>query len=163
MSKIKIKNFGPIKNGFEENGGFIDIRKVTIFIGNQGTGKSSIAKLISVMSWLEKALYIGELTEKYATNYNRFVNNYCNYHNLTNYFLADTEIEYKGTIYNISFNKRKLNISSAIDGDKAKYVVPKIMYVPAERKFLSAVKQPEKLKGLPQSLYDFWIDLPDGV
>ena len=159
MSKIKIKNFGPIKNGFEENGGFIDIRKVTIFIGNQGTGKSSIAKLISVMSWLEKALYIGELTEKYATNYNRFVNNYCNYHNLTNYFLADTEIEYKGTIYNISFNKRKLNISSAIDGDKAKYVVPKIMYVPAERNFLSAVKQPEKLKGLPQSLYDFWIEL----
>jgi predicted ATPase len=159
MSRIKIKNFGPIKNGFEENDGFIDIRKITIFIGNQGTGKSSIAKLISVMSWLEKALYIGELTEKDATNYNRFVNNYCNYHNLKNYFLPDTEIEYRGTIYNINFSNRKLNISSAIDGDEAKYVVPKIMYVPAERNFLSAVKQPEKLKGLPQSLYDFWIEL----
>ena len=159
MSKIKIKNFGPIKNGFEENDGFIDIRKVTIFIGNQGTGKSSVAKLISVMVWLEKALYVGELTKKDATNYNRFVNNYCNYHNLKNYFLPDTEIEYRGTIYNINFNNRKLNISSAIDGDEAKYVVPKIMYVPAERNFLSAVKQPEKLKGLPQSLYDFWIEL----
>ena len=69
MSKIRIKNFGPIKNGFEGDDGFIDIRKATIFIGNQGTGKSSVAKLISVMSWLEKALYIGELTEKYATSY----------------------------------------------------------------------------------------------
>ena len=111
------------------------------------------------MVWLEKALYVGELTKKDATNYNRFVNNYCNYHNLKNYFLPDTEIEYRGTIYNINFNNRKLNISSAIDGDEAKYVVPKIMYVPAERNFLSAVKQPEKLKGLPQSLYDFWIEL----
>ena len=93
------------------------------------------------------------------TSYNRFVNNYCNYHNLKNYFLTDTEIDYKGTVYNISFNKGKLNISTATDGEEAKYVVPKIMYVPAERNFLSAVKQPEKLKGLPQSLYDFWIEL----
>lgn len=161
MSKIKIKNFGPIKNGFDENNGFIDLRKVTIFIGNQGTGKSSIAKLIAVMSWLEKSLYIGELTEKYITNYNRFVNNYCNYHNLKNYFLADTEIEYRGTVYNISFNKEKLNISPVIDERAAKYVVPKIMYVPAERNFLSAVKQKkiEGLKGLPKSLSDFWIEL----
>jgi predicted ATPase len=159
MSRIRIKNFGPIKNGFDKNDGFIDLRQVTIFIGNQGSGKSSVAKLISIMSWLEKTLYIGELTEKDATNRNRFVNNYCNYHNLKDYFLEDTEIDYNGTIYNINFNNRKLNISSAIDGGEAKYVVPKIMYVPAERNFLSAVKQPEKLKGLPQSLYDFWIEL----
>ena len=159
MSKIKIKNFGPIKNGFEGDDGFIDIRKVTIFIGNQGTGKSSVAKLISVMSWLEKALYIGELTEKYATSYNRFVEKYCNYHNLKNYFLPDTEIEYKGRIYNIKFNKRKLNISPVISDGETKYVVPKIMYVPAERNFLSVVKYPEKQKDLPQSLSDFWIEL----
>ena len=54
MSQIKVKNFGPIKSGFAENYGFIDIRKITVFIGNQGTGKSSIAKLISTLSWLEK-------------------------------------------------------------------------------------------------------------
>ncbi|WRH68347.1 MAG: AAA family ATPase [Planktothrix sp. GU0601_MAG3] len=47
MSQIKVKNFGPIKSGFTDNDNFIDIRKITIFIGNQGTGKSSIAKLIS--------------------------------------------------------------------------------------------------------------------
>jgi predicted ATPase len=73
MSQIKVKNFGPIKVGLVENDGFIDVRKVTIFIGNQGTGKSSIAKLISTLSWLEKALYRGDLEEKYVTKYNRFV------------------------------------------------------------------------------------------
>jgi len=159
MSKIKIKNFGPIKNGFEGDDGFIDIRKATIFIGNQGTGKSSVAKLISVMSWLEKSLYIGDLKEKDATSHNRFVTIYCNYHNLKNYFLPDTEIEYKGKIYNINFNKGKLNISSVISEGETKYVVPKIMYVPAERNCLSVLKYPEKVKDLPKSLYDFWIEL----
>lgn len=35
MSKIKIKNFGPIRSGFinEYYSDFIDINKVTLFIG----------------------------------------------------------------------------------------------------------------------------------
>jgi predicted ATPase len=157
MSKIKVKNFGPIKTGFEEDNGFIDIRKATIFIGNQGTGKSSIAKLISTLIWLEKALYRGEVTEKYATSYSRFTNTYCNYQNLKNYFLPETEIEYEGKVYNIRYKENKLSIDT-VDNTK-NYVVPKIMYVPAERNFLSAVTQPEKLKGLPQSLYTFLEEL----
>ena len=157
MTKIKVKNFGPIKTGFEEDNGFIDIRKATIFIGNQGTGKSSIAKLISTLIWLEKALYRGEVTEKYATSYSRFTNTYCNYQNLKNYFLPETEIEYEGKVYNIRYKENKLSIDT-VDNTK-NYVVPKIMYVPAERNFLSAVTQPEKLKGLPQSLYTFLEEL----
>ena len=53
MSKIKIKNFGPIKEGCLENDGWIEIKKVTVFIGNQGSGKSTIAKLISTFTWIE--------------------------------------------------------------------------------------------------------------
>ena len=168
MSQIKIKNFGPIKEGFVENGGFMDIRKVSVFIGNQGTGKSCIAKLVSTFSWLEKALYIGNLEEKDVTNYNRFVNRYCGYHNLKNYFSSDTILTYKGSAYIFYFRGEKLTIRntrevlfqlSFFDPEREKYVVPKIMYVPAERNFFSVVRQPEKLKGLPQSLYDFWEEL----
>lgn len=158
MSYIKVRNFGPIKSGFAENDGFLDIRKITVFIGNQGTGKSSIAKLISTLSWLEKALYRGEVTDNYVTNYNRFINKYCNYQNLKNYFLPETEIEYKGNAYSISFIGDKLTVLT-IDSEKDKYIVPKIMYVPAERNFLSAVRRPEKIKGLSESLYTFWEEL----
>jgi hypothetical protein len=52
MSQIKVKYFGLIKSGFIQNSGFMDIHKITVFIGNQGTGKSSIAKLISTLSIL---------------------------------------------------------------------------------------------------------------
>ena len=95
MSQIKIKNFGPIKSGFDKNNGFMDIRKVTTLIGNQGTGKSSVAKLFSTLSWLEKSLYREELTEKQITEANNFQNKYCAYQGLSNYFLKQTEISYK--------------------------------------------------------------------
>jgi predicted ATPase len=44
MSRIKIKNFGPIIDGNQTNDGWIDIKKVTLFIGNQGSGKSTDCK-----------------------------------------------------------------------------------------------------------------------
>lgn len=42
MSRIRIKNFGPIKKGCEDNDGWIDIKKVTAFIGNQESGNPTL-------------------------------------------------------------------------------------------------------------------------
>jgi predicted ATPase len=164
MGKIRIKHFGPIQSGLENNNGWLEIPKITLFIGNQGTGKSSIAKLISTMMWLEKSLYRGELTEKEVTSYNRFVNHYCAYQNIKNYFDKNgaTEIEYDGTLYHIQFINNKLSIQFKNNSiSEHQYVVPKIMYVPAERNFLSAVKwrNLEKMKELPQALFAFLEEL----
>ena len=37
MSRIKIKNFGPLKETASVTDGWIDIKKVTVFTGNQGS------------------------------------------------------------------------------------------------------------------------------
>ncbi|KKX47650.1 AAA family ATPase [Sphingobacterium sp. IITKGP-BTPF85] len=155
MNKIRVKNFGPIQNGIENNG-FLDINKITIFIGNEGSGKECMAKLISTMSWLEKTLFRGEIKESYVTSYNRFVKEYCNYQNLANYFSDDTEIDFVGEVYDMKFREGKLTLSAK---NAESYKVPKIMYVPAERNFLSAVENPDKLKGLPKSLSKFWEEM----
>ena len=157
MSKLKVENFGPITTGFTEDDGFMDFRKVTVFIGNQGTGKSSVAKLFSTCSWLEKALFQGRMTPRYVTTYKRFVNQYCAYQNLKNYFRPETVVEYQGNAYKLTYRNEKLSVEPL--AAPAAYRVPQIMYVPAERNFLSAVDEPDKLKGLPQSLLTFWEEL----
>lgn len=86
MSRIRIKNFGPIKEGFSSNDGWIDIKKVTVFIGNQGAGKSTVAKLISTFTWIEKALVRGDYNKKWFERKNKLKNQYLNYHRLENYF-----------------------------------------------------------------------------
>lgn len=157
MSELRVENFGPITTGYAPNGGFMDFRKVTVLIGNQGTGKSSVAKLYSTMSWLEKALFQGRVSDKEVTLYNRFVKQYCAYQNLKSYFRPETVVEYRGSAYHLSYQDEKLTVKR-VAGPIA-YPVPQIMYVPAERNFLSAVDEPDKLKGLPQPLLTFWEEL----
>jgi predicted ATPase len=152
MSKIKVHNFGPIKAGYEADGGWIDVKKVTVFIGNQGSGKSTLAKLISTFTWMEKALVRGDVKAKDFEIYNRFRKKHCAYQNIHNYFRTDTIIEFSGTAYSFSYQNSNFKVRQ---NKNNKYLVPKVMYVPAERNFVSAVAQPEKLRYLPQTLYTF--------
>jgi predicted ATPase len=158
MSRIRIKNFGPIKDGYNSNGGWIDIKKVTVFIGNQGSGKSTVAKLISTFKWIEKALVRGDYNKKWFERKNKLKNQYLNYHRLENYFktnsdgVDDTVIEYEGEAYSIKYENGSLNINEIISEN---YVLPQIMYVPAERNFISYVKTPKELKLSSDSLKEF--------
>jgi len=151
MSKIRIKNFGPIKEGYVENDGWFDVKKVTVFIGNQGSGKSTIAKLISTMTWIEKALVRGDFKEKDLTVNSRFIK-HCSYQNIHNYFKDNTKIEYKGKAYSIRYEMKNVHVYKNSDNG---YSFPKIMYVPSERNFVSSVKNVRNLKGLPSTLYTF--------
>jgi predicted ATPase len=157
MSQIKIKNFGPIKEGILENDGWIDIKKVTIFIGNQGTGKSTIAKLISTFTWIEKALTRGDYDERWFTRKNKLRNQYLPYHRIENYLskfdgLNATEIEYRGDSYHIKYENGALIINKATSKP---YPLPQIMYVPAERNFIANVRTPKALKLTSDSLVEF--------
>ncbi|NCU05225.1 MAG: ATP-binding protein [Chitinophagaceae bacterium] len=149
MSRIKIKNFGPIKEGFGDE--WIEIKKVTLFIGNQGSGKSTAAKLFSTLSWIEKAMVKGQLKQDGLSSYNRFLK-HLKYQRIDNYIKNNTEIEYQGRAYSFRFINGTFYAQKAIDNG---YILPKIMYVSAERNFLSVVDRPEKLKNLPSTLFTF--------
>lgn len=156
MSKIKIKNFGPVKDGYPDSDGWIDIKKVTVFIGNQGSGKSTVAKLISTFTWIEKALVRGDYNKKWFERKNKLKNQYLNYHRLENYFkingIDHSVIEYMGDAFNIHYRNGSLSIDEATN---KVYPLPQIMYVPAERNFIAYVKTPKELKLSSDSLKEF--------
>jgi energy-coupling factor transporter ATP-binding protein EcfA2 len=150
ISRVKVKNFGPIKDGSLENEGWIELKKVTLFIGNQGSGKSTIAKLISTLTWIEKALVRGDFSEKNLTD--KIFKKHFAYQNIGDYFKDNTIIEYEGKAFQISF---KNNIIKIKKNEKNGYSFPKIMYVPSERNFVCSVRNVRTLKGLPSTLYTF--------
>lgn len=156
MSKIRIKNFGPIRKGLKENDGWINISKTTVFIGNQGSGKSTIAKLISSLSWIEKALFRGDYKKEWFEKEGRLKDYFLKYHRLENYFeeglFNETSIEYKGKAFDIIYNRGVLKIAKVLN---ATYCLPQIMYVPAERNFIAYVKTPKELKLSSDSLKEF--------
>jgi len=104
---LEIKNFGPIKNIS------LELKKTSVFIGPQGSGKSTIAKLISIFRDY-KFLY-----NENETNYNKFFDNY----NIGNYFIkssnpierdSETYIEYKNPQYKIVYRKGEFSIEKKI-------------------------------------------------
>jgi predicted ATPase len=157
ISKIRVKNFGPIKDGYTKEGGWLDIKKVTTFIGNQGSGKSTVAKLLSTMTWIEKALVGGNYPLEWFKQENK-IKQLLAYHRLENYFDDQTSIEYEGLAYSIKYQDRKLGITKRDHGD---YSLPQIMYVPAERNFISYVRSPKELKISSASLQDFLTEYND--
>lgn len=153
MSRIKIKNFGPIKEGLLENDGWIDIKKVTMFIGNQGSGKSTVAKLISTFMWMEKALYRGDYPRGYFETYDRFRKNFLTFHRIENYFTAvvngsnNTHIEFEGSRYKFTYNEGRLTISEL----GGAYELPQVIYIPDGRNFVSSINTFNRNSARPNS------------
>lgn len=139
MSRIKIKNFGPIQDGFLEKDGWMDVKKVTVLIGDQGTGKSTVAKLISIFSWIEKDLFRSNGSTLRYRKQERNFNSLLEYHRIKDYLKEDTVILYEGDAYKIGYQRgQNLDIQKI---NSNAYSLPKITYYPAERNFVSSVRQ----------------------
>ena len=127
-----------------------------MFIGNQGSGKSTVAKLISTFMWIEKALVRGDYDNKWFERKNNLKNQYLNYHRLENYLknsgVNKTVIEYEGDAFSIVYRNDSLVIKEVHNEE---YLLPQIMYVPAERNFITYVKTPRELKISSESLKEF--------
>ena len=148
MSSIIIENFGAIKM----HNAPIEIKKVTFFIGNQGSGKSTVAKLIATFMWIEKALVRGDYDKKWFERKNRFKNTFLPYHRIENYLKNDTFIQYEGEAYEITYENEFLKLEEKKSND---YSLPQIMYIPSERNFIAYVKSPKELKLSSDALKDF--------
>ena len=166
MIRLRIKNFGPIGPGLSDNDGWIDFQRVTVFIGNQGAGKSTVAKLFSTFSWMEKALVRGDYEKKWFERKGRLKSQFLTYHRLEHYLESnqwgDAEIEYQGDACAIRYAGGQLSITeyaadqmSITTSGNQGYALPQVMYVPAERNFIAYVRNPRELKLSSDALKEF--------
>ncbi|MES2655561.1 MAG: hypothetical protein V4620_08230 [Bacteroidota bacterium] len=133
--KLIIKNIGPIKNID------INISKVNIFMGEQSSGKSTIAKILSFCSWIEKDISFHQSFEKYTENNYYFVERLETFHKMKGYFNYDSEIIYVGEAISIIYKNELISIEWL--ETRFNYKKCKISYIPSER---STVILPEMEK-----------------
>ena len=142
--RLIVKSFGPVKD--------LDIifKKVTLFIGDQGTGKSCAAKLFSAFKWLEKVLSQKKYKLSYFEQYNRFKTKLCAYHRIDSFIdNGNPYIKFEGELYDFLYENGKFCV---IDKGQDLRGISKVMYVPAERSIVSVAENKSKLlKELPDS------------
>ena len=146
--RLIVKSFGPVKD--------LDIlfKKVTLFIGDQGTGKSCVAKLFSTFKWLEKVLSQKKYKLSYFEQYNRFKTMLCAYHRIDSFIdNGNPYIKFEGELYDFLYENGHFNV---IDKKQEIKGISKVMYVPAERSIVSVAENKSKLlKELPDSSETF--------
>ena len=91
---LKIKNFGTIKD-ME-----LDLRRINVFIGDQGTGKSTVSKLICICR------YFSYISNNFYSNHKSFEDGLFIW-GMDEYIKEDTYIKYSNKHYtfNIDFSK----------------------------------------------------------
>lgn len=128
MCTIKIQNLGPIKSvEFELN-------RINVITGPQCSGKSTIAKVVSACSWLEK----DSIRRQSVTHITRefFEQVLLSYHQLDKYPKhTDVLIEYNSDALYIYYTQHDFDIKKA-DGFEQK-TLGKVAYLPAERNIAS--------------------------
>lgn len=145
MKRLIIRNVGPIKSVD------IPLKKVNVFIGPQGCGKSTIAKIISFCSWLEK---VNDSTDRAVSD--GLIKRLGSFHHMEEYFSDNSEILYTGDNVIFAYNQsddKAIHVPKSFgeysathfhDKEKVlaandKRVNPKVAYIPAERNFVSSV------------------------
>ncbi len=147
---LKVRNYGPLRQGTDSlEDGFLRVPKYTIFIGDQGTGKSTLAKLLSTFSWAEKS-FVRRNNDPSTFTVDKLQTLFANQNLPMGYITENTELEFRGQVYTISVSRKKVKV--LFRGDSS-YVCPQIMYFPSERNILSVMDNPWEAKGLPEMVY----------
>lgn len=148
MAHLHLENIGPISIVD------IDLRRYNVFIGPQSSGKSTIAKLISLCSWVEKRAAT-TLSENIFTNAEDFKTQAEDYHKMHGYFNANSVLEYSSDIIHLKYTESDFFLKLI---NKTAYKRKKILYVPSDRNLVAMDKLDRLIVETNTNLRGFMFD-----
>ncbi|GHT25526.1 hypothetical protein AGMMS4957_20470 [Bacteroidia bacterium] len=151
MTTIEIKNIGPIKSAK------FNLNKINVFMGPQSSGKSTIAKIISYCTWVEKDVATSQSLRVYQDNKTYFKEHLEKFHKIKGYFKQNSYISYKSEVVEIKYENENCSIDWV---DQYAYKRSKISYIPSERNMVN-LPEVEKVEfgsvNIRSFLFD-WLD-----
>ena len=129
---LRIQNFGPVVDIELDN-----IAPFTVLIGESGSGKSTVMKVLSMFRWIYKRIvlrsYVRQAKIK-KTGIGIQMKTLLKTSQLNEYLKDDTEIVYRRNDYTISYVNGKLNAQADIPADDLS--LEKICYISDKRSMI---------------------------
>lgn len=134
MRHLIIKHFGPLTEVE------IELKRVTLLIGPQSSGKSTVLKIACFCDWLERRIQMTQEPERYC-NSSVINNNLIAFHRLEGFMKDNSYLSYESDTMSFSYDakKRKFDFAWKKGGKRWAYKRAKIAYCPAERNLLASI------------------------
>lgn len=133
MESIIIRHFGPVQDIVIE-----DIKPLTILIGESGSGKSTIMKVISLFQWLYKMMcirsylkYSGVKKSVFRFQFDSYIKN----NGMSGFLYPDTVFVYKNGSTTIEYSGKKLKGTNSYV-PREELSLEKIVYVSDKRNII---------------------------
>ena len=150
MARLIIKNIGPIKHVD------IELNKINVIIGEQSSGKSTICKIASFCTWVEKTVSLEQETFPITKTFKEKLETF---HKLQGYFNDNSEITYTSDIISIHYKYSTLIEFNNVG--RWSFKRPKIEYIPAERNMVGAIPNWFSVKLQDNNILSFMTDWGD--
>lgn len=131
MKHIIIHSVGPIVDAD------IDLRQISVIIGPQSLGKSTILKVASYCTWVEKKIELQQNPSLFDGE--KFIQPLMTFHKMGDYFNANSRISYESDYMRFSYNHSKKVFSFEWKDARWNYRRTKISYIPSERNLVAVI------------------------
>ena len=146
MRRLIIRNVGPVKSVD------VQLNKVNVFIGPQSSGKSTIAKVLSTCSWVEKEVAT-TMNDSFVADTDAFIALMSDFHKMTKYFDDASEILFETEVVRIALKGKEFSLQLK---DRIEHINGKTYEIPlgsASSGLQSVVSQPPSGNDHSQPLY----------
>lgn len=148
MKHLTIRNFGPLKDVD------IDLGRINLIIGLQGSGKSCVMITACYCTWVEKRISLRQSAKEFEQG-TSFLDTMTAYYRTKGYVHEDTYIGYETEFMEFSYDHRMKSFIHKWKSLRWRYKRPKVSYVPAERNMVSLVANWNRLETNYDNILDF--------
>ncbi len=131
MKHITIHSIGPIVEAD------IYLKQINVIIGPQSLGKSTILKIASYCTWVEKKIELQQDSSIFAGD--KFVQALKTFHKMEDYINNDSSISYESDYMKFSYVHSEKKFSFEWNNGRWDYKRPKISYIPSERNLVAVI------------------------
>ena len=131
MKHIVIHSDGPIVDAD------IDLKQISVIIGPQSLGKSTILKVASYCTWVEKNIELQQDPSLFDGE--KFIQPLMTFHKMGDYFNANSQISYESDYMRFSYNHMKKAFYFEWKEARWNYRRTKISYIPSERNLVAVI------------------------